>query len=108
VRIVPFGGAVPLGTVTCAIVGGKFHVPVVYIVIFGALLQVVGYALLSSVQASIQIPSPIYGYQVIVGFGCGINFQALLLAVPFTAEKRDHGTFNQKTTNHSGAYRFEQ
>lgn len=91
VRLVPFGAAVPIGTVASANIAGKLQVPAVYIIIAGAVLQVVGFALLSTLEASTQIPPAVYGYQVIAGLGCGISFQTLFLAIPFIAEKRDYG-----------------
>ncbi|EMR65128.1 putative efflux pump antibiotic resistance protein [Eutypa lata UCREL1] len=91
VRLVPFGAAVPIGTVASANIAGKLQVPAVYIIIAGAVLQVVGFALLGTLEASTQIPPAVYGYQVIAGLGCGISFQTLFLAIPFIAEKRDHG-----------------
>ncbi|OTA80297.1 hypothetical protein M434DRAFT_38029 [Hypoxylon sp. CO27-5] len=89
VRLVPFGGAVPVGTITSAAVAGKLRVPAIYITISGALLQVVGFALLGTLQPSAGIPAAVYGYQVIAGVGCGISFQTLFLTIPFTADKCD-------------------
>ncbi|RYP49219.1 hypothetical protein DL768_005036 [Monosporascus sp. mg162] len=59
VRLVPFGGAVPVGTITSANVAGKLRVPAIYITIAGALLQVVGFALLGTLQVSLEIPPPL-------------------------------------------------
>lgn len=68
-----------------------FKTPLVYVIIAGALLQVAGYALLGTIDASADIPPKIYGYEVIAGVGCGISYLSLFAAVPFAAEKRDHG-----------------
>ncbi|KJZ70793.1 hypothetical protein HIM_09806 [Hirsutella minnesotensis 3608] len=89
VRLVPFAGAVPLGTIASAHVSGRFRVPFVYGAVVGALLQVMGFALLGTITATTYIPAAIYGYEVLAGVGCGLCFQSFILAVPFTAEQHD-------------------
>ncbi|KAI0509536.1 putative efflux pump antibiotic resistance protein [Xylaria bambusicola] len=89
VRLIPFGGAVPLGTIASVQIAGKMRVPAIFLLMAGALFQVVGFALLGTLNPSAQVPASVYGYQVIAGVGCGICFQMLFLAIPFTAEKRD-------------------
>lgn len=64
-----------------------------YNVMIGALLQVVGYALLARGGSNVDIPPAVDGYQVIAGLGCGISFQTLILNIPQVAEKRDHGEY---------------
>lgn len=70
-----------------------------YSVMGGALLQVVGYALLATGGSYVDIPAAVYGYQVIAGLGCGISFQTLILNIPHVVEKRDHGEY-LPTQNH--------
>lgn len=91
VRLIPFGVGLSAGTILSANVAKRFKVPAVYCVIVGALLQIVGYALLGSSGSYIDIPPAVYAYLVIAGLGCGISFQILILTVPAVAEKRDHG-----------------
>ncbi|KAF2649123.1 MFS general substrate transporter [Lophiostoma macrostomum CBS 122681] len=91
IQTIPFTIAAPLGTILSSIlVGQKFRVPVIYVTLFAAVLQTTGFALLSSLPADpTRIPAREYGYQVIAGFGCGINISTLLLAAPFVVEFRD-------------------
>ncbi|KAK7979680.1 t-SNARE [Apiospora arundinis] len=89
VRLIPFGAAVPFGTIASTNVLSKLRVPAVFVTIIGALLQVVGYALLGTSEVSSHIPPALYGYQVIAGVGCGVCFQTLFLAIPFTVEEGD-------------------
>ncbi|EFY84288.1 efflux pump antibiotic resistance protein, putative [Metarhizium acridum CQMa 102] len=89
-RLLPFGGASTVGGMLIARAYTKFKTPLVYIIIAGALLQVVGYALLGTMDASANIPPKLYGYEIIAGVGCGISYLSLFAAVPFAAEKRDH------------------
>jgi hypothetical protein len=65
--------------------------PLVYILLFGAAIQVTGSALLSTVPTSSAIPAQVYVYQGLVGFGTGINLACLIVMTPFAVEKRDKG-----------------
>ncbi|KAK7920463.1 MFS multidrug transporter-like protein [Apiospora marii] len=91
VRLIPFGAGLSAGTILSANVTKKSKIPAVYSVLVGAVLQIVGYALLASSGSYVGIPPAVYAYQVIAGLGCGISFQTLILLIPFVAEKRDHG-----------------
>ncbi|KAI1842149.1 hypothetical protein JX266_011682 [Neoarthrinium moseri] len=90
VRLIPFGVGLSAGTILSANVARRSKVPPVYSVIVGALLQVLGYALLASSGSYVAVPPAVYAYQVIAGLGCGISFQTLILAIPAVSEKRDH------------------
>ena len=53
-------------------------------------LQVVGFALLSTLPVSLDISRAQYGYQVLAGLGCGANVSLLIVLAPFCVETRDH------------------
>jgi len=91
VKTMPFTFAAPLGSALASTIAGKLKVPVLYIVLLSGVLQATGFGLLASIPTSSSIPARIYGYQVIAGFGCGINISTLLLLVPFVVEARDKG-----------------
>ena len=91
VRLIPFGVGLSAGTIMSANIAKRFKVPVVYCVITGSLLQVIGYALLGSSGSYVNIPPAVYAYLVIAGIGCGTSFQILILTIPTIAEKRDNG-----------------
>lgn len=93
VRLLPFGAAFPVDSVGSANIVSKFRVPGVYLVLAGAVLQVIGYALLSTLDESTAIQPAIYGYQVLCGVGSGISYQVLYLLVPFTSDNVDNGVF---------------
>lgn len=93
VRLIPFGVGLSVGTILSANVAKRFKVPAIYSIIVGALLQIVGYALLGSSGSYVDIPPAVYAYLVIAGLGCGISFQILILTIPAVAEKRDHGEY---------------
>jgi Na+/melibiose symporter-like transporter len=91
VQTMPFTFAAPFGSAVASILAKKG--PVVYIVILSGILQTIGFALLATVPVSISVPARVYGFQVIAGFGCGINLYLLLLLVPFVVEYRDKGKY---------------
>lgn len=91
VRVLPFGGASSFGVVLSGRITGKFKVPAIYLVMIGAVLQIVGFALLSTLKEISYIENATYGYMVIAGMGCGLSYSTALLIVPFAAEKRDGG-----------------
>ena len=81
-----------MGSVISANIAGKLKVPPIYLVILAYSIQVVGFGLLSSLPLSEIEPHAQYGYQVIAGFGVGINISTLLLMTPFSiADKSDNG-----------------
>ncbi|GKZ81183.1 hypothetical protein AnigIFM56816_005695 [Aspergillus niger] len=90
VRFIPFTVASPVASVLAPAIGKVFKIPLLYLVIFASLLQVVAYVLLGTLPDSLSITSAQYGYQVLAGFGCGINITLLILMTPFTIEKRDN------------------
>ncbi|RAH48304.1 MFS general substrate transporter [Aspergillus brunneoviolaceus CBS 621.78] len=78
VRFIPFTVAAPVASV-----------PLIYLVLSASLLQVVSYVLLGAMPESLSIPAAQYGYQILAGFGCGVNLTLLILMTPFIIEKRD-------------------
>lgn len=93
VRLLPFGAAVPVGTIAGANAASKLRIPAIYLVLFGAVIQIIGYSLFSTLQNSLSIESALYGYEVLVGVGSGMSYQVLYLMVPFTSDKIDNGMF---------------
>jgi Na+-driven multidrug efflux pump len=92
----PFTFAAPVGSVIASVVSGKLKAPAVWVVLCSAILQVVGFALLSTLPETSSIPARTYGYQIIAGFGCGMNISMLVLMVPFSVEFRDRGKFRSE------------
>lgn len=92
-RLIPFTLAAPIGSIVSAALAKAAKIPPLYWVIFASVLQVIGFSLLSTVSNSHDIPAAQYGYQVIAGFGCGINISLLLVMVPFRVQDRDKGKY---------------
>ncbi|CAH0052188.1 unnamed protein product [Clonostachys solani] len=90
VRIIPFGASFSIGSIASANIASRLKVPAIYMTLCGSAFQIVGFALLSTLEASTELHPATYGYEVLCGVGCGVNYQILYLMVPFTTEKRDH------------------
>lgn len=89
IRILPFSGASAVATVVSGKLVSKLKVPSIYIIVVGAIFQVIGYAFLGTLQPSQSIPKKIYGFQVIAGVGCAFSYSNLMMLVAFVVEKRD-------------------
>lgn len=89
-RILPYGAGALLSLPTGGIIG-KAKIPGLYAILFGSALQIIGYALLSQLDGSVNIKRAVYVYQALIGLGASMNLQILNLLVPFTVESRDKG-----------------
>lgn len=92
VRFIPFTLAAPLGSVIAPTIAKLARVPPIFLVLSSALFQVLGLALLTTLPASTALLPAQYGYQIIAGFGCGINITPLVLMTPFCVQERDKCT----------------
>ncbi|KAI1413990.1 MFS general substrate transporter [Hypoxylon sp. FL1857] len=90
VYLIPFTITIPFGTMFASIIAGKLKVPPIYIIMAGSCLQIVGFALLSTLPSTLEIPARIYGYEIITGWGCGMNFSLLFVMIPFVNKRQYH------------------
>jgi MFS family permease len=88
-RLLPFGFLVPFGVMVGAGICKKAKLPIVYAIMLGSILQVIGFSLLSSTPHTKEIFMGQYGYQIIAGLGTGMTTGCLLVIMPFTVEERD-------------------
>lgn len=91
IHIIPYSAVVTVGTMLACLASRKFHIPVVYFVLFGSILHTVGMSLLSILPETRSYPSEGYWYEAIAGAGAGITIVILTLAVPYIVETRDLG-----------------
>lgn len=103
VRVVPFTLCWSTGIIVASVVAGRLKVPPVYIILTGACLQIVGFALMSKLPLTLEAPPQIYGYQVIAGLGCGMVLPLLFVMIPFVVGDRDRGECD---SNHLFGYRL--
>lgn len=93
VRIIPFGAGFAFGTIISGKLASRLKIPSIYMVLAGALCQVLGFALLGTLSASTAVSDATYGYQVIAGLGTGLGYINLIMLVAFTTSKRDGGKY---------------
>jgi MFS family permease len=89
IRLLPFGGMFSVGSMVGTTMASKLKIPAVYLIMGGSVFQIIGFALLGTLPATSNIQPAIYGYLVLIGFGCGLVFIMAYLSVPFVAENRD-------------------
>ncbi|KAF1962121.1 MFS general substrate transporter [Byssothecium circinans] len=89
IRLLPFTASAPVGSIVTAMLA-KQGVPPLYLVIFGSTLQVIGFALLGTLDPyDSAISAAQYGYQAMAGLGSGTNISLLALMTPFSVQPRD-------------------
>lgn len=91
IRLMPYTFSGSLAALAANITAGKTKMPLIYMFLFGALLQVLGLGLLSRLPTNNPVPAAMYGYEILTGVGFGVTFAILMLGTPFVVEKRDLG-----------------
>lgn len=90
-RLVPFNFLIALSSVLVNIFADKTRCPPIYLIFIGSLIELVGLALFSTLPDDVAVPSVIYGWQVLSGWGIGMVMGMLLVMPPHVVEKRDIG-----------------
>ena len=62
------------------------------------MIQIVGFALLSTSSTGTSETKGQYGYQVLAGFSVGISLACQIVMAPFAVEKRDKGLPSHNST----------
>ncbi|KAI1131717.1 MFS multidrug transporter-like protein [Nemania abortiva] len=89
VRLIPFTLASPVGTAVAASIAGRLKIAPIWILVTGAILQVIGFALLSTLPLTLHLLPRTYGFEIIAGFGCGMNLALSFVLAPSVVEVRD-------------------
>ncbi|KAI1088164.1 putative efflux pump antibiotic resistance protein [Rostrohypoxylon terebratum] len=89
IRLLPFGVMFSVGSMFGTTTASKLRIPAIYLVWVGSVLQVIGFAFLSTLDTSLQIHAKVYGYLILCGFGCGMTFVMAYITVPFTVTEFD-------------------
>ena len=90
-RFIPFTLAAPLGSIVAPTIAKAGKVAPIFLVLVASTIQVIGFALLSTLPASSSVSATQHGYEILAGFGCGVNITLLILMTPFSVEGRDKG-----------------
>jgi hypothetical protein len=93
VQLLPFCFMIPSGILLSSILAGRLKIPPVYIILAGGVMQVVGFALLSTVQGIGTVGREQYGYQVLGGLGTGMAVGMVVVSTPWVVELRDQCAF---------------
>ncbi|KAF2741964.1 MFS general substrate transporter [Sporormia fimetaria CBS 119925] len=91
-KLLPFGVLVPSGSAMAAALMGKPRIPPCWIVLAGAVLQLLGLVLLSKDNGIDSISAARYGFHILIGTGVGFVNAALTLLVPYVMDKKDLAT----------------
>ncbi|KAH9905019.1 major facilitator superfamily domain-containing protein [Xylariomycetidae sp. FL2044] len=88
-RQLPFSAVGPIATIIVAVLSKGRKVAPIYLAFGGIALEIIGLSIL--VQGTPTNPdwSAIYGTQVLIGMGTGMNIGIATLIAPFVIEKRD-------------------
>ena len=79
----------PLGILLGSILAGRAKIPAVYLMAVAGIMQVVGFALLSTLSGIVGVSKAQYGYQVLGGLGAGMTTGLAVILTPFVVEDRD-------------------
>ena len=91
VRLIAYSLAGPLSSILTTVSAKKSGIPIMFFLVLGSSLQVIGGALLCTLPDSTATIPAQYGYEILAGLGLGVTFGILMLGVPFAVEKRDLG-----------------
>ncbi|KAJ5626428.1 MFS general substrate transporter [Penicillium herquei] len=90
VRFIPFTIFSPVASILSSVIAKSTQIPLMYLLIAGGLIQILAFALLGTLPEHHNVSARQYGYEILAGFGCGLNIPLLTLMTPFATEKRDH------------------
>ena len=91
IRLLPFCVGVPFGSFTGNLIAALTRARPIFILLAGAMLQVIGLALLTTVPIAGTVPASINGFLVIIALGAGLTFSILVTTTPHAVEERDLG-----------------
>ncbi|KAI0899079.1 major facilitator superfamily domain-containing protein [Annulohypoxylon nitens] len=89
VKFLAYGVPFPVGVVITSVLAGKFRLPFVYIICLGTVLQIVGFALLSTTPSTVDAWPGQFGYSVIAGLGTGITGGLYNFLNPLSIDKKE-------------------
>ena len=89
IRLLPFTLCASVGTVTANILASKLQIPPLFILLVGAILQIVGTVLMSTLP--IEVVPRVYGYEVVLSVGVGLSLGMLIQFVPQLIRGKDQG-----------------
>jgi len=89
IRLLPYALLNPVGSTLAPWLAKRFQLPLLYIMVFGAAMQTLGAALMSTAPTNSHVSASYYVYEGIAGIGTGLNLACLIVMTPFAVEKKD-------------------
>jgi hypothetical protein len=89
IRLLPYAILNPVGSIMAPWIAKRFQIPPIFIMLFGASIQIVGTALMSTTPTTKHVTAAYYVYEGIAGLGTGLNLACLIVMTPFAADKKD-------------------
>lgn len=81
----------PVGAFVAGILTQRLKLPHLWVLIGSAPLQIIGLALLGTLNSKFPIQAATYGYEVILGLGFGVTLGTCIMMIPLVVSKRDMG-----------------
>ncbi|CAD6456427.1 db50b11c-fbc2-498f-8883-8d4bec37bf7c-CDS [Sclerotinia trifoliorum] len=99
VKFLAYGVPFPVGVVITSILAGRFRIPFIYIILLGTIIQIVGFALLSTTPSTVH-PWPVqFGYSVITSLGVGITGGLYNFLNPLSIDRKEQCRFHSSRKN---------
>ena len=98
IRLLPFTLSWPFGSALTGPLTSSLKVPPIGVIFLGAVLQTVGLALSYNLTVGLKVPAAQYGFEAMIGFGCGLTLTTLILITPSVVGKKDLGMHSHATS----------
>lgn len=92
-RLLPFTVFCPLASALAGVLTGKLKISPILVLVVGGIFQTIGLSLMSTFSGDKGIAASQCGFQIIIGFGFGLNFTTLTLMTPPAIEEKDLGRY---------------
>ncbi|MCJ1353999.1 MAG: hypothetical protein MMC33_003986 [Icmadophila ericetorum] len=99
IRLLPFNAVTAFGGILVNVIAGKTRILPIYLILVGAIMELVGLALLTTLPQNGTFSHNIYGYQALTGLGICVVLGIAPVLPPHLVEARDlavaSGAFQQ-------------
>ena len=89
-RLLPYTVVSPVCSIISNFLASRARIPLIILLLAGALSHLVGIVLLST-QESVNFQRSTLAYEALAGAGVGITFSLVILGTPFVVTPRDIG-----------------
>lgn len=104
VKFLAYGALFPVGVVISSILAGRFRLPFIYLIGLGTMIQIVGFALLSTTPSTVSPWPGQFGYSCIAGLGVGLTGGLYNFLNPLSIDKKEQ--CRSRSRSHSRPARY--